>query len=208
MRILKYIITLLIILMPFEIFAQDAQEIIQKVQNKYSGIQDAKATFSMSDKVSKGKSINTSGTLWIQKENKYKIKTSSFTLVTDGSTTWSYTPSKKQVVIDYYKDDGNSFSPNKYLFSYPENFYSEYTKDETVSGKDCYVLDLVPRNKGSIKSAKVWVDKSENMIRKVTISMRELTRTYTLKSITINPGLSASEFTFSVPSGVEVIDLR
>jgi outer membrane lipoprotein carrier protein len=208
MRILKYLSLFIIIFLPYELFAQDAQEIIKQVQNKYDGINDAKATFSMTDKASKGKSSSASGTLWIQKENKYKIKTSSFTLITDGSTSWSYTPSKKQVVIDYYKDDGNSFSPNKYLFNYPQNFYSEYSADETVSGKECYVLSLTPRNKGGIKSAKVWVDKSDYVIRKVSISTRELTRTYTLKSITLNPGLSLSEFSFSAPSGVEVIDLR
>ncbi len=208
MRILKYLSLLIIIFLPYELFAQDAQEIIKQVQNKYNGINDAKATFSMTDKAHKGKSSSASGTLWIQKENKYKIKTSSFTLITDGSTSWSYTPSKKQVVIDYYKDDGNSFSPNKYLFNYPQNFYSEYSTDETVSGKECYVLSLTPRNKGGIKSAKVWVDKSDYVIRKVSISTRELTRTYTLKSITLNPGLSSSEFSFNAPSGVEVIDLR
>lgn len=208
MKVLKYLTLVIIVFSPYLVFAQDAQEIIKQVQNKYSGINDAKATFSMSDKVTGGKSTSASGTLWIQKENKYKIKTSSFTLITDGVTSWSYTPSKKQVVIDNYKDDGNTFSPNKYLFNYPQNFYSEYSKSETVSGKECYVLQLTPRNSGGITSAKVWIDKSEYLIRKISISTKELTRTYTLKSISLNPGLSSSEFSFTAPSGVEVIDLR
>jgi len=198
----------LILLFAGSLYSQDAQQIIKDVQNTYNGIKDAKATFSMSEKYSGGKSSSASGTLYIQKKSKYKIKTNKFTLVTDGSTSWSYTPSKKQVVIDYYKDDGNTFSPNKYLFDYPENFYSDLSGSEKVGGNDCHVLKLTPRKKGSVKSAKIWVDKAENLIRKITVSTSESTKTYTLKTITLDPGLSSSEFTFTAPAGVEVIDLR
>ncbi len=188
-------------------YSQDAQEVIKNVQSVYKGIKDAKATFSLSEKVS-GKSSSTSGTMYIQKEKKYKIKTKTFTLVTDGVTTWSYSPSKKQVVIDNYKEDGNSFSPNKFLFNYPENFYSDLTGEEKVGNDNCYVLKLTPRTKGMIKSAKVWVDKEQYLIRKITISSSGSTKTYTLKSITLDAGISSSEFSFSPPAGVEVIDLR
>ncbi len=111
-------------------------------------------------------------------------------------------------MIDNYKDDGSTFSPNKFLFNYPENFYSDYIGDEKVNKKDCYVLKLTPRNKGNIKSAKIWVDQAEYFIRKITITTSESTKTYTLKSIVLNPGLSSSEFKFTPPEGVEVIDLR
>lgn len=200
----------IVILLSFAIpsFAQDAQEIIKNVQDKYKDIKDAKATFSLSESFSGGKSSSAGGTIMIKKENKYKIKTDKFTLITDGTTSWSYTPSKKQVVVDHYKDDGNTFSPNKYLFNYPENFYSDLSGEEKVNKKDCFVLKLTPRNKGNIKSAKVWVDKTESLIRKITITTSESTKTYTLKTITLDPGLAASEFTFTPPSGVEVIDLR
>ncbi len=206
----KFIFLLLIFFAFFNsvIFAQDAQEIIKKVQDNYKDLKDAKAEFSMTEKFSGGKSSSSSGTIMIQKENKYKIKTKSYILVTDGVTSWSYSPSKKQVVIDNYKDDGSTFSPNKFLFNYPENFYSDYIGDEKVNKKDCYVLKLTPRNKGNIKSAKIWVDQAEYFIRKITITTSESTKTYTLKSIVLNPGLSSSEFKFTPPEGVEVIDLR
>lgn len=205
---IKSVFVFVIMLFAVPLFSQDAQEIIKNVQDKYRNIKDAKATFSLSESFSGGKSSSAGGTLMIQKEHKYKIKTDKFTLVTDGSTSWSYTPSKKQVVVDYYKDDGSSFSPNKYLFNYPENFYSDLSGEEKVNKKDCFVLKLTPRKKGNIKSAKVWVDKTENLIRKITISTSESTKTYTLKAITLDPGLSSSEFSFTAPSGVEVIDLR
>jgi outer membrane lipoprotein-sorting protein len=59
-----------------------------------------------------------------------------------------------------------------------------------------------------VKSAKIWIDKNEDLIKKITISTNQSTSTYTLKDITLDAGVSSSKFTFTPPSGVEVIDLR
>ncbi len=203
---MRLIAALLIVISIFAsnlVFSQDAQEIIKKVQGNYKSIKDAKASFTHS-----GKKNSESGTIYIQKENKYRIETKGQVLVTDGVTSWSYSIKKKQVIVDNYKDDGNTFSPNKFLFNYPENFYSDLDGSETVSGLDCYLLKLTPRSKGSVKSAKIWVDKEENLIRKITINSKEGTDTYLLKKISLDSGVSSSKFTFSPPSDVEVIDLR
>lgn len=193
------------------IFAQDditAQDVIQNVQNTYKDITDAKASFSQTIKFNKAKSQTTSGTLYIKKESKYRIETGSQIIVTDGSTSWSYTPSKKQVIIDYYKETGNTFSPNKYLFQYPENFYSDLTGTEKISGKDVYVLSLKPRESGYVKSAKLWVGKDDWIIKKINIVTDESTSTYSIKNIQTNIGVSNSKFTFTPPEGTEVIDMR
>jgi len=212
----KLFLSKLLILLTFSIsstvFSQDdditAQEVIQNVQKAYNDITDAKASFSQTVKFGKQKAQSSSGTLYIKKEKKYRIETGSQTIVTDGSTSWSYTPSKKQVVIDYYKETGNTFSPNKYLFQYPENFYSDLTGTEKISGKDVYVLTLKPRESGYVKSAKLWVGKDDWMIKKIYIVTDESTSTYSVKNIQTNIGLSSSKFTFTPPEGTEVIDMR
>jgi outer membrane lipoprotein carrier protein len=203
MRFISVILLMVFISIAFPGYSQDAQEIIKKVQSNYKGIKDAKASFSHS-----GKKNSESGTIYIQKENKYRIETKGQILVTDGTTSWSYSIKKKQVIVDNYKDDGNTFSPNKFLFNYPENFYSDLDGSETISGMDCYLLKLTPRSKGNVKSAKIWVDKEENLIRKITISSKEGTDTYLLKKISLDSGVSTSKFSFTPPSDVEVIDLR
>jgi outer membrane lipoprotein carrier protein len=206
----KFVI-LVVFLANSAVFSQDditAQDVIQNVQKAYNDISDAKASFSQTVKFGKQKAQNSSGTLYIKKEKKYRIETGSQTIVTDGSTSWSYTPSKKQVVIDYYKETGNTFSPNKYLFQYPENFYSDLTGTEKISGNDVYVLTLKPRESGYVKSAKLWVGKDDWMIKKIYIVTDESTSTYSVKNIQTNIGLSSSKFTFSPPEGTEVIDMR
>ncbi len=209
--ILAKFLILAIFLANSSIFSQDditAQEVIQNVQNAYKDITDAKASFSQTVKFNKSKAQSSSGTLYIKKENKYRIETSSQTIVTDGSTSWSYTPSKKQVVIDYYKETGNTFSPNKYLFQYPENFYSDLTGTEKLNGNDVYVLSLKPRESGYVKSAKLWVGKDDWIIKKIYILTDESSSTYSIKNIQTNIGVSNSKFTFTPPEGVEVIDMR
>lgn len=185
-----------------------AQDIISNVQNAYKDITDAKASFTQTIKFSKAKSSSSSGTLYIKKEKKYRIETSTQTIVTDGTTSWSYSPGKKQVVIDYYKETGNTFSPNKYLFQYPENFYSDLAGTESLSGKDVYVLTLKPRESGYVKSAKLWVGKDDWIIKKIYIVTEESTATYALKNVQTNTGVSNSKFTFTPPEGTEVIDMR
>lgn len=208
MNILKISFVILISFFVNAVYSQDAQEIIKNVQSKYNSTKDAQASYSQSIKYSSGSTQSSSGTIYIQKEDKYRIESKNEIIVTDGVTSWSYSKKKKQVVIDNYKNDGNTFSPNKFLFNYPENFYSDLDGSETISGSDCYVLKLSPRHKGSVKSAKIWVDKEENLIKKITINSSESSTTYSLKKITLDAGLASSKFTFSPPEGVEVIDLR
>ncbi|MEO8447330.1 MAG: outer membrane lipoprotein chaperone LolA [bacterium] len=204
----KNILLILFLLVCSASYAQDAQEIIKKVQSKYENITDAKASFTQTLKGSGGKANSSSGVIYIKKGNQYRIEAGSQIIITDGQTSWSYSPKRKQVVIDNYKDDGSSFSPNKFLFSYPENFYSDLEGDENVGGVDCYVIKLTPRSGGSVKSAKIWIDKNEDLIRKINIVTTESTNTYMLKDISLDAGLSSSKFSFSPPAGVEVIDLR
>jgi len=209
---LKSVLYIILSLAAFNFsFPQDnitAQEIIQNVQNVYKDISDAKASFTQTIKYSGAKAQTTSGTLYIKKENKYRIETGSQTIVTDGVTSWSYSPRKKQVIIDNYKETGNTFSPNKYLFQYPENFYSDLEGTESLSGKDVYVLKLRPRESGYVKSAKLWVDKTDWLVKKIYIVTDESTTTYNIRNVQLDVGTSDSKFTFTPPEDVEVIDLR
>jgi len=208
-HVLKYTLVALALFLGLNAsYSQTAQEIIKKTQDKYESISDAKASFSSSYKGSSGKSQSASGTLYIKKANKYRIETGGQIIITDGTTSWTYSPKKKQVVIDNYKDDGSSFSPNKFLFTYPENFYSDLDGEDKVGSTDCYVLKLSPRSKGNIKSAKIWIDKNDYIIKKVSVNSKEGSNTYTLKDVTLDAGVAASKFTFSPPADVEVIDMR
>ena len=94
------------------------------------------------------------------------------------------------------------------MFQYPENYYSDLDGTEKLGGNDVYVLKLRPRESGSVKSAQIWVDKDDWLIKKITISTDESTTTFNVKNIRLDTGVGDSKFTFTPPEGVEVIDMR
>jgi outer membrane lipoprotein carrier protein len=188
-----------------------AKEIIERVQKKYAEVNDAILHFSQKVKFSLSKAEYTSnGVLYMKKTNHYRIVTDDRTFVTDGETVWSYSPANKQVLIDRYKEEPRSFSPEKFLLSVPKDFYSAILGREKFQGKKVVVLKLSPKSDdASMKSLKLWIDDANWLLwRAEIVDMNDNLTEYTASDIRLNTTLSDSTFTFVAPPGVEVVDLR
>jgi outer membrane lipoprotein carrier protein len=188
-----------------------AKEIIEKVQSKYKTVSDITAKFSQTVKYRLSQIEQTfNGTLYVKKEKKYRIETEQQILLTDGITSWAFNHQNNQLVIDNYKDDKNTVSPDKFLLEYPEDYYSALVGKEKVAKNQTYILKLTPKNENSfIKSMKVWVDDDEWFIRKIEwTDINDNTSSYTVKKIEINTKLGDEKFQFTAPKGVQVVDLR
>ncbi len=188
-----------------------AREILEKVQKKYDEMFNATLSFSQKVKFGLSKAeYSASGMLYMKKSNHYRIEMEDRTFVTDGKTVWSYSPENKQVLIDTYKEDPRSFSPEKFLLSVPKDFYSAILAREKSRGQTLVVLKLTPKDdKSSMKSLKLWVDEEEWLLRKAEIvDVNKNVRIYTVLDIRLNTTLSDSTFAFVAPPGVEVVDLR
>jgi outer membrane lipoprotein carrier protein len=191
--------------------ADSAQDIIEKVQEKYAEIKDATLHFSQEAKFNLSKAEYTSsGILYMKKTNHYRIVTDDRTFVTDGKTVWSYTPANKQVLIDTYKEEPRSFSPERFLLSVPKDFYAAILSREKFEGKNVVVLKLTPKEDNtSMKSLKLWIDDAEWLLWKAEIvDMNDNITTYAVSDIQLNTAISDSTFSFVAPPGVEVVDLR
>jgi outer membrane lipoprotein carrier protein len=185
-----------------------ATEVIEKVQAKYKDIDDAYVKFAQTVKFKISAAEQTYvGTMYLKKKNKYRIETDQQIFVTNGETSWAYSPFNKQVVIDNYHEDKSSLSPEKFLFDYPSDYYS------TLLGKDkagAYMLKLTPKDDNSfVKTMRVWIDSDEWVIKKVEVTdMNETVTTYSVKDLKLNHGVGDDKFTFVVPKNVQVVDLR
>jgi len=191
--------------------ADSATDIIERVQKKYAEINDAILHFSQKVRFNLSKAEYTSsGTLYMKKTNHYRIVTEDRTFVTDGKTVWSYSPANKQVLIDTYKEEPRSFSPEKFLLSVPKDFYSAILGREKFQGKKVVLLKLSPKDdSASMKSLKLWVDDGEWLLwRAEVVDMNDNVTDYTVSDIRLNTTLSDSTFSFAAPPGVEVVDLR
>ncbi|RCK71922.1 MAG: hypothetical protein IGBAC_0722 [Ignavibacteriae bacterium] len=209
---MKYFKILLILFLSQSVLhSQNADDILKKAEKKYNVIKDAIIEFTQINVFGVSKIENKfDGKLWMKKNNKYKIVLENQTIVTNGKIVWSYYPLNNQVIIDDYKDEPESFSPDKIMVNVPLNYNAILIGTEKLFNKNTFVIKLTPRNERSlIKSMKVWLNKEEYFMEKVEIvDVSDNITTYISKSITINAGLKDEIFQFSIPQGVEVLDLR
>lgn len=191
--------------------AETAQEILEKVKAKYDGIADGELKFSQQVKFSMANiEQRVNGTLFFKKENKYRVELDAQTIVTDGETVWSYSASNKQVLIDRFKSDERTLTPERILTAAPSDFSAAVLGKEKIGKIDATVLKLVPRDEQSlIKTMKLWIDDSDWMMMKVELTdVNGKVTTYSVTDIRLNIGLPDSRFKYQIPEGTDVVDLR
>lgn len=211
MHILPVVVILFAALLAPSVYAGiTAKEIIEKVQSRYDDLSDAVIVFTQTVRFKLSKvEQQTKGTLYFKKNNKYRIESENRTVVTDGRTSWSYNGQTNQVVIDDYKQEAHSLSPEQLLVKYPQNYYSTLVGEEKVGTDNCHVLRLTPKEDNTFTSAlKIWVS-SKWLIRKVEVTdINGALTTYVIDRIEIDKGIADSRFEFKVPAAADVIDLR
>jgi chaperone LolA len=210
MGILIRTFTLLVLISGF-CFAQSGKEIIESLRKKYASIDDAVVKFEQTVKYGVSKFEQSfSGTFYFKKKNKYRIETDQQIVVTDGVTSWLYSKVNNQVIIDKYREDKDTSSPEKFLLSISDEYIPVILRTERNEGKKVYILKLTPRHENSsIESAKIWIVEGDLQITRVEITdISGTVTTYSVKSIKINSGVEDSIFKFSIPTGVKVVDLR
>jgi chaperone LolA len=210
MRLLKMLFFLIII--PLFVYGKDdAEKILSKVQKKYESIKDLTASFTqdVTFGISKMKQ-KVDGTIYIKKGNKYRIELEKQTIVTDGKTVWSYSPINNQVIIDKFKDDPKSVTPDKVFVNVPKNYLAISLGTENILNKKTSVIKLTPKDKKSLtKTMKVWIDEEDYFMRKIEIiDASDNVNIYLIKSIKIDSNISEDLFKFNVPEGVQKVDLR
>lgn len=188
-----------------------AQDVLERMKKKYDSIYDAQFRFSQKVKFEMARVEQlVSGTLLLKKENKYRVELEEQTIVTNGETVWSYSLPNNQVLIDHFKMNDRTFSPERILTGAPEDFAATVVGRETLGKSSAIILKLVPRDdQAFVRSMKIWVDDGTWMIRRVELVDANGKETqYTVSDVKINVGLQDSRFTYQIPEGVEVVDLR
>ncbi|MBI3789205.1 MAG: outer membrane lipoprotein chaperone LolA [Ignavibacteriales bacterium] len=187
------------------------KDVTDKIQKRYESMEDATARFSQHVKFGFSKIEQTfAGTLIMKKPRKFRVESEHQTLITDGSTVWAYSPVNKQVLIDHYKENQNSFSPEQFLLKLPSNYYASLLEKDKESNHKLMTLKLVPKDDQSfVKSMKVWVEEGSWVVRKVEIiDVNDTETTYEVKEVKFNTNVKDNAFAFTPPSGTEVVDLR
>lgn len=185
--------------------------VTENLQHRYEMIDDATIKFDQHVKFGFS-NIEQSfhGTLYMKKPNHYRIESEHQTIVTDGVTVWAYSSANNQVIIDRYKENNNSISPEQFMLNLPTNYYSSILQSEKTEKGTIVLLKLVPKDDRSfIKSVKISVEEQGWMVRKIVIlDVNETETTYLVKDMKLNTDLKEKTFVFERPEGAEIVDLR
>jgi chaperone LolA len=198
-----------------ETTAQDktltVKQVTEQLHHRYEMIDDAIAQFEQHVKLGFSNiEQNFSGTLKMKKPNHYRIESEHQTIVTDGITVWAYSTANNQVLIDKYKENSNSISPEQFMLNLPENYYASLLGSGKSTSGNVILLKLIPKDDRSfVKSVKISVEEQGWLVRKIMIiDVNETETTYIVKDIKLNTNIKEKTFTFDTPEGAEVVDLR
>ncbi len=205
----------MIFLSAMELMAQEkeltVQYVTENLQRRYEMIDDATAQFEQHIRFGFSNIEQTfRGTLMMKKPNRYRIESEHQTIVTDGVTVWAYSTTNNQVIVDKYKENSNSLSPEQFMLNLPANYYASVLGSEKLLEGTVILLKLVPKDDRSfVKSVKLSVEEHGWLVRKIIIlDVNETETIYTVKDIKLNMNIKEKTFVFETPEGAEVVDLR
>jgi outer membrane lipoprotein carrier protein len=131
-------------------------------------------------------------------------------VVTNGTTTWIYSPADSQVVVNDAEADASTLTPQTFLTSSAKRYSVASTRTTRRDGMPHEVLSLQAANDSArFENATLWVRQSDRIVTRLRATDRNgSTLDLRLHEIEVDPPFANRPFTFSPPDGVEVVDLR
>jgi outer membrane lipoprotein-sorting protein len=145
----------------------------------------------------------------LQGEDQFRVTTDDQTIVSDGTTLWTYSKPSNRVLIDRLEKTDQAVLPRQLFFEYKKDYQVRLGKEETLNESPCYVLIFSAEKRDVyIVQIRVWVDKDKWIPRKIEqTDLSKNKTTFILSSIETRVATDAGMFQFVVPEGAEVIKL-
>jgi len=198
----KILCSVVIFIFTVNLFAQDADKEIAKLQKKFETINNFTADFSQKTLGENNKSgFSLKGKFTFQKENNFRIEFARQIIISDGKTIWNYNRGMKRVVISLFENEPSAFSVNAFVTEYPAK-----CKVETV-GK--YTIKMTPLS-DDVQFNSVLIKYNKNYVIKYieVEDFSETKYTVSLYNVHLNVQLRKEEFTFTPPEGIQIVDFR
>jgi outer membrane lipoprotein-sorting protein len=155
-----------------------------------------------------GETQTTRGTLELAGRDSVRIETGDVTIVSDGRSIWQYTPAQKQVVIDRVDPARGIVTPGQLFTAYTEDVTAHWVREERLGRLRMAVLHLERTGEADPRALDVWVDTRDLLVMR--LEYRDgagNNHRYLLDEVVVAPQ-DPARFTFLVPEGVTVVDLR
>lgn len=197
--------------------ANKADEILNKLSAKTKAYHSISASFKfkLEDEASNTHSEQ-DGTIKIE-GNKYYLVLGDNTIISNGTTRWTYNRSNNEVYIDNIDTtsggDNGMINPSHLFSMWETGFKRTYDGMKTIDGKSLEEIRLFPNNpKGkSYHTIKLYIDGQKNEIARIVVMGKDGQNfTYIVKSFEGNGDVPASLFEYNPTDHphADVIDNR
>lgn len=143
---------------------------------------------------------------------KYRVQTPTQTVVSDGDTTWIYTPADSQVVVNDADTGTSTITPETFLTASSDRYEVEGTTPARRLGAPHLILDATASaSDARFQSVRLWVRRADRLVTRMQATDRSgSTIDLRLRDLAVNPDTlrSGSPFRFAPPAHASVIDLR
>lgn len=214
---MKKILAILLVFVPFSIFAQENPEATQAVKDfsqKMQTVKTINATFTFTLENLQEKITDTHQGKIIAKGNKYLLEMMGMEVYFDGITKWQYIKEANEVTISKQTTTDGGFldDPSKLFKDYDKNFKSKFIGEHKEKNRTIYELDFFPKDLNLPYSAvKLQFDK--NSLEPVLIRYQGKDgNNYIIKVKTFKSNLPVRDDRFNFEpqkhKGIEIIDMR
>lgn len=177
----------------------EARRVLDAMSNKYRQASSFSATLTQSlDNEAQGLHEQMQGSILVKGE-KYLVKLGAQEFANNGEKMYVYLEEIDEINIDYYEEDAAMLSPSKIFDIYKSGYKYMKLADETVNGKACHVIDLIPENTGSnqIYRIRLVVRKNDLMVHRYEMYDRGNTvYTFIFSDLKMNVPASDAMFQF------------
>ncbi|MFM8771464.1 MAG: LolA family protein [Candidatus Kapaibacterium sp.] len=176
-----------------------AADILERFHARYRSLSSISMRFTGTDGIS--------GSITARKGGKYRIEAGGRTIACDGRTVWNAQASTKSVIVNAYKPLSSDVSLERVFFEIISVYRSSIV-EQTPSGT---VLRLTAPQPAAVianvTSLDLTLDASAYVTKLVVVSGPSKI-TYSISKLQTNPSTSNTRFSYTIPKGWEVLDLR
>jgi len=195
-----------------------ADKAIDAAVASYAGIRTAKATFEQTiTNPLIGSTLRSRGEFEQSRPNRFAFR---FTdpkgdlIVCDGRFVWVYLPASAPGRVNRAPCGGDQAGALDLIGEFFTNPKARYTIGDggsaTIGERRTHIVLLTPKSKdAAFLRAKVWIENSTgSLVQFEAVEASGLTRLVRITSFTPNAAVNSRAFTFTVPKGVKVVDIK
>lgn len=207
MKRLILFISVLLLVSSGHSFAQNANEILNKVQQQFKVSKGVSASFSATSFDKKNKIIGKESGFISAKSNKYYVKKGDYEIFCNGNKVWNYNRKANEVTINSISASSKEINPMKLL----DGSFIKQTNVKSITGSGRnYKIELTPKDKReNFFLVTLFISKSNYFVSAVQLLDKSGNNVQiNFSGIKTNVSLPDSKFSFDVQKypGIEVIE--